>query len=303
MDTIDNWLPDHLVKCKKLRIGYGGRAVGCRSLSCPNPYCQKKYAEKEAAILKLSFEIKPPDFNLTLKYDPPWRVCAKELSAIIKDFTQKIRDYRKKTKTTIEYYLNIEFVLKKPHIHLTLIAPSLNNDKLVKSIIKAIWSKCCSNYSQADTSVYCKKVKNPIGLANYITKNLKNSYKYEKAPCDWDFKACRLVWKSRSFLIKNKATLWKEQIQQWYPGSKEENIEDLNKIHQQIPSKKYHKKNILIKNFCNYKKTVNNYLLNLANIKFLKTINLNNSYFKINIFFNFINLYLIQNLNRMIRGP
>jgi hypothetical protein len=58
------------------------------------------------------------------------------------------------------------------------------------------------------TAVYCDRVRNVPGLANYVTKNVKDRSKVEMPPHEGNGRRCRLVWRSRGFLTKSKDRLW-----------------------------------------------------------------------------------------------
>src|ERR1700730_4267390 len=69
----------------------------------------------------------------------------------------------------------------------------------------------------SQTAVYCDRVRNVPGLANYVTKNIKDRRKVEMPPQEWNGRRCRFVWRSRGFLTKSKDRLWQEQRAEWYP--------------------------------------------------------------------------------------
>jgi hypothetical protein len=84
----------------------------------------------------------------------------------------------------------------------------------IKELVKGWWAMSCSD---RQTAVYCDRVRNVPGLANYVTKNVKDRRKVEMPPQEWNGRRCRLVWRSRGFLTKNKDRLWQEQRAEWYP--------------------------------------------------------------------------------------
>lgn len=60
-------------------------------------------------------------------------------------------------------------------------------------------------------------MRNVPGLANYVTKNVKDHSKDEMLPQEWNERQCRLVGRSEGFLTKSKDRLWQEQQAKWYP--------------------------------------------------------------------------------------
>jgi hypothetical protein len=181
-----------------------------------------KYAQKEAAILCRSFRDKPPHFNFTLSLTDDEPTTDKELATYLKRLTQRIRDLRKAEQATFDYYINIEFKDGEPHMHMTVITSLVWSVYAMKMMVKGLWSDSCSE--RQTTAVYCDRVHNVIGLANYLSKNLKDRRKVEMPPADWNSKSCRLVWKSRSFLTKRKEDLWNELRQEWYPRSRPDEV-------------------------------------------------------------------------------
>jgi hypothetical protein len=164
--------------------------------------------------LQRSFRDRPPDFTFTLKFadgnDSPDVLMA----LYLRTFTQKVRDFRKADGAVLEYDIRIEFRHQQPHAHLTFIT-SLNWSRTgIKELVKGWWAISCHD---RPTTVYCDRVQNVGGLANYVTKNVKDRSKVEMPPQEWNGRRCRLVWRSRGFLTKSKDRLWQEQRAEWYP--------------------------------------------------------------------------------------
>jgi len=176
--------------------------------------CRRKFAEKEAAVLKRSFSKRPPDFNLTLRLSDRDLTSDSLMAKYLRTLTQKFRDYRKREGATLEYYISIEFSQQKPHCHLTIITSVDVTKNTIKELIKGWWAMSCPGRS---TAVYCDRVRNIIGLANYLPKNIKDRSKVEIPPQMWRGRRCRFIWRSRGFLIKSKETLWREQCAEWFP--------------------------------------------------------------------------------------
>src|SRR5436305_4887411 len=202
-------------KCRYKRCYPDGRPKPCRSQRCPCEACRRKSAQKEAAILRRSFRDKPPDYNLTLRLTDDQPTTDRQLACYLKKITQKVRDFRKAQQATIEYYINIEFSNGQAHMHMTVITSLDWSIYKIKAVVKEWWSSSCPD--RHTTAVYCDLVRNVIGLANYLPKNIKDRRHVEMPPEAWNSRTCRLVWSSRGFLTKRKADLWQEQCQEWYP--------------------------------------------------------------------------------------
>jgi hypothetical protein len=82
---------------------------------------------------------------------------------------------------------------------------------LKSQIIRALWHKTLPHL---DVTSHCDRVRNPIGMANYVVKHLKDSAKKELPP--EGFRG-RIYSYSRAFFTKQVASLWLEQRQEWYP--------------------------------------------------------------------------------------
>jgi hypothetical protein len=164
--------------------------------------------------LKRSFRDRPPDFTFTLKLVDGNDTPDVLMALYLRTLTQKFRDFRKAEGAVLEYDIRIEFRHQQPHAHLTVIT-SLNWSRNgIKELVKGWWAMSCSD---RQTAVYCDRVQNVVGLANYVTKNVKDRSKVEMPPQEWNGRRCRLVWRSRGFLTKSKDRLWQEQRAEWYP--------------------------------------------------------------------------------------
>ena len=157
---------------------------------------------------------RPPDYTFTLKLVDDNDTPDVLMAFYLRTFTQKFRDFRKAEGAVLEYDIRIEFRHQQPHAHLTAIT-SLNWSKNgIKELVKGWWAMSCPD---RQTAVYCDRVRNVPGLANYVTKNVKDRRKVEMPPQEWNGRRCRLVWRSRGFLTKSKDCLWEEQRAEWYP--------------------------------------------------------------------------------------
>jgi hypothetical protein len=139
---------------------------------------------------------------------------ARQVNRYLTNFTQRVRDYRKAHQVTLEYYLAVEFKNGQPHMHVAVITSLDLTVCQLKALVRQWWSSSCPERQMA---VHCTKVCNVIGLANYLPKFVRDRRLVEMPPQPWSSYTCRLVWYSRGFFAKKKTTLWREQLQEWYP--------------------------------------------------------------------------------------
>jgi hypothetical protein len=151
---------------------------------------------------------------LTLRLTDGEPAAARQLRRYLTTFTQRMRDCRKAPQSTCEYYIAIEFTSGQPHMHGAIITSLQLTAYKFKALAADWWSSSCPN---RQTAVYCARVRNVMGLANYLPKFLQDRRPVEMPPRAWSSYACRLVWRSRGFLSRGKTTLWREQLQEWYP--------------------------------------------------------------------------------------
>jgi hypothetical protein len=201
--------------CRFKRFSKEGKPLPCRSPRCPCSACRRKHAEKESAILTRSFKDKPPDYCFTLKIEDDKHTPDGRMASYLKPFVQRFRDYRKANGVEIEYDIRLEFdQYGQPHAHLTVIT-ALNWSKWkMKDMVRGWWSSSCGG---RPVKVYCDRVNDATAHARYVTKNLRDRRGVLPPPDEWDSRKCRLNWRSRNFLVRSKKTLWKEQIEEWFP--------------------------------------------------------------------------------------
>lgn len=201
--------------CRFKRFSKEGKPLPCRSPRCPCSACRRKHAEKESAILTRSFKDKPPDYCFTLKIEDDEHTPDVLMASYLKPFVQRFRDHRKATGVEVEYDIRLEFDRHgQPHAHLTVITALKWSVWKMKDVVRGWWaSSCCGR----PVKVYCDRVNSPDAHARYVTKNLRDRRGVLPPPDDWDGRKCRLNWRSRGFLTKSKATLWKEQVEEWFP--------------------------------------------------------------------------------------
>lgn len=198
--------------CKFKTYYPNGRPRPCRSARCPCLACQSKGAEKQAAILIRSFRDRPPDFALTLEIIGGL-IRDAQFGEYLKAFTQRVRDYRKATRETFEYDIRVEFTAGRPHAHLTLITSPKRSVPETKKLVRGMWVASCGGRRVA---VCCQRVRSPVALAKYVTKNLLDRTGVERPPVGWNSRKCRLIWTSAKFLTDTKAALWRKLIAEWY---------------------------------------------------------------------------------------
>lgn len=180
-------------RCRYPRYYPDGRPRPCRSQRCPCGECRRAYARREAAVLRRSFRERPPTYFVTLRIEDDRPADDREMATCLRRFTQKVRDHRKSTGETFEYYLAIEFRHARPHVHMLAIT-GVGSRTAVKRLVKCWWSDSCRG---RPTSVYCGRVRSPEAVANYVAKHLKDRRGVERPPDDWSSRTCRLVWPSR----------------------------------------------------------------------------------------------------------
>ena len=199
--------------CRHKGLYPDGRPRPCRSQRCPCEGCRRAYARKEAAVLRRSFSLRPPHFNLTLSLTDDAPTFDTMMAGYLRTFTQKLRDFRKAGEE-MDYDIRIEFRCGQPHAHLTIITSVGWSRWRVKEVFKGWWASSCPGRT---TAVYCDRVRNVVGLANYLPKNVKDRRGVEMPPEWWNGRRCRLLWQSRGFLVASKSKLWREQVAEWFP--------------------------------------------------------------------------------------
>jgi hypothetical protein len=200
--------------CRFPWFGRDGKRRPCRSPRCPDPLCRRKHAEKESAVLVRSFRDRPPDYCFTLKVEDGECIPDVLMAAYLKCFTQRFRDFRKSSGAEMEYDIRLEFDERgRPHGHLTVITSLGWTAWKMKQLVRVWWAASCQD---RPVKVYGDVVYSTPAHARYVTKNLKDRSGVFPPPDDWNGRSCRLNWRSRGFLSKRKATLWREQIAEWY---------------------------------------------------------------------------------------
>jgi hypothetical protein len=107
-----------------------------------------------------------------------------------------------------EYLVVNEWSEGHRHMHILV----RTRAELTPRMIGELWEKTLPGLPFTH---YCKPVRNPIGIANYVVKHLKDDAKKELPPESFRGK---VYLYSHGFFTKKVAALWKEQIQEWYPG-------------------------------------------------------------------------------------
>jgi hypothetical protein len=175
--------------------------------------CRRKYSAKQSVILQRSFAEQPPDFTFVLEVVDGDPVVDVQMAVYLKNFTQHIRDFRKSDGVTFEYEIRIEFKDGHPHCHVTIITPLGWEEQAVKELARGWWVASCPG---RQVLVYAKPVRNVVGHAKYVCKDLIDRTGVHMPPDDWNGRKCRFVRRSAHFLVRSAEDLWREQRIEWY---------------------------------------------------------------------------------------
>jgi hypothetical protein len=134
-------------------------------------------------------------------------ISDRELSKAISRFLKRLRYRLSRLGSGFEYFAVNEW--SDGH-RLTHILVRTEAD-LTQPLVRALWKKTLPHL---DVTSHCDRVRNPVGMANYVVKHLKDSSKKELPP--EEFKG-RIYTYSRHFFTKQVAALWEEQRRDWYP--------------------------------------------------------------------------------------
>lgn len=210
--------------CKRKGRYRNGNPRPCRSQRCPCEVCRRKYSEKQSAILQRSFAEKPPDYTFVLEVVDSEPVVDVQMAIYLKNFTQHIRDFRKSDSVAFEYEIRIEFKDGHPHCHATVITPLGWAEEAVKELARGWWVASCPG---RQVLVYAKPVRNVVGHAKYVTKDVIDRSEVEMPPDEWNGKKCKFVRRSAKFLVRPAEDLWREQRIDWY-GPLPESLDSVN---------------------------------------------------------------------------
>jgi hypothetical protein len=126
----------------------------------------------------------------------------KELTRRVTRFLERLR-YR----IPLEYLLVNEWREGHRHMHILVRADT----HVTPDLVADLWSKVNPGPRSICTS-YCRPVDDPIKIARYIVKDLKDAAKKEVAPKSYEG---RVMTYSRRFLAKSMKKLWRELVDDW----------------------------------------------------------------------------------------
>jgi hypothetical protein len=168
--------------------------------------CRDRWARKLATCLRRSFRTLPPTHEVRLTVHAV--ISDRDLSLAISSVLRRLR-YRLGTMGSgCEYLAMNEWSEGHRHTHILLRV----NGVLTRQTIRAIWAKTLPGLP---FTCHCDMVRNPVGLANYMVKNVKVGAKKELAPTTF---RGRLYNYSRNFFTSPVAFLWNAQLREWYPA-------------------------------------------------------------------------------------
>jgi hypothetical protein len=116
--------------------------------------------------------------------------------------------YRLKTmKSGCEYLVMNEWSEGHRHVHILVRAEA----NITPPMVRALWAKTLPG---PRFHHHCAPVRNPVGMARYLVKDLKDDTKKELVP--QSFRGRHFTY-SRRFFTGPVAALWRQQLQAWYP--------------------------------------------------------------------------------------
>lgn len=167
--------------------------------------CRDRWAKKLALCLRRSFEVLPPTHEVRVTVFGV--ISDRDLSLAIGRFMRRLRYWLRTRGSGSEYLIVNEWSEGHRHTH-TLLRAEAN---LTPRTIRELWTKTLPGMPFTH---HCAPVANPVGLANYVVKHLKDGAKKELAP--ESFRG-RIYSYSKGFFTKPVAALWEEQLSEWYP--------------------------------------------------------------------------------------
>jgi hypothetical protein len=135
-------------------------------------------------------------------------ISDREFTLAIGRFLRRLRYRLRRLGSGFEYFAMNEWSEGHRHVHIVVRAGA----DVTPAMIRALWEKTLPG---VPFTHHCAPVRQPIGLANYLVKNLKDCSKKELPP--GSFRG-RIYTYSRHFFTKPVATIWEEQRKEWYPA-------------------------------------------------------------------------------------
>jgi hypothetical protein len=133
----------------------------------------------------------------------------RELSRAMTRFLRRLRHALARLGPGFEYFAMNEWSEGHQHTHIVVRA----GGDATQQMIRSLWAKTLPG---VQFTCHCDRVRSAVAMANYLVKNLKDASKKELPP--ESFKG-RIFTCSRHFFTKPIATLWKEQVQEWFPAT------------------------------------------------------------------------------------
>jgi hypothetical protein len=130
----------------------------------------------------------------------------RDFSLAVGRFMRRLRYALGKLQSSLEYLVMNEWSEGLRHVHI-LVRVLID---LTRETVRWLWAKTLPG---PRFTCHCDPVRIPAAIARYIVKDLKDNSKKELAPQTFNG---RIYTYSRGFFTKSVATLWKEQVQEWY---------------------------------------------------------------------------------------
>jgi hypothetical protein len=133
-------------------------------------------------------------------------ISYRELSLAMTRFLRRLRYRLERLGSGLEYFALHEWSEGHQHTHILV---RIDAD-VTREMIRPMWAKTLPGVY---FTCHCEPVRSAVAIANYVVKNLKDASKTELPPQSY---RGRIYTYSMAFFTKRVATLWEEQIQEWY---------------------------------------------------------------------------------------
>jgi hypothetical protein len=139
-------------------------------------------------------------------------ITDRELTSALGSFLSRLKYRLRKQGATFAYFVMNEWSEGQRHMHI-LVRTSFN---LTTPLVGELWKKTLPGIQHTH---HCAPVLNPVGIARYVVKHLKDDSKKELPPRSY---TGRLFNSSRGFFSKKVAALWEEQRREWFEAPEPE---------------------------------------------------------------------------------
>ena len=199
---------------KPSQTSTGPKRVACGRAKCSRE-CQAKWASRIGACFRISFGELPPThhFRLTIRDNG---ITNKLLTEIVGSVLKKMK-YKLKP-DTFDYLVVNEWSKGKRHHHIVL----RTSERLTARFVRPLVEKTLVAFAKRHPNVHLRSlgkddlsvmiVRNPVGLAKYVVKDLKDRSKAELPPAE--FKG-RIFTMSQTFLVRPRDILLNEVKAKW----------------------------------------------------------------------------------------